>query len=543
MRVLIAEDDPVSRLSLQASLKKWGYEVTTAIDGNAAWEILQKNDCPRLAILDWEMPGLTGVEVCRRVRSAVGRDYVYIAFLTARVLKEDIIEGFDAGADDFITKPFNPRELEGRLRAADRILDLHAELGAIYNASPVAMILLDRDCRIKNLNPTGARLSGLSAGGSSGAAIGASLRCAHGGPHTLENTPACTCWPCMLQLFVAGTQRTEKITREEVILRPLNHSGSEELCFLVSTERLLVTGEDMVLVVLEDISARKKAERSLADLNRTLESRVEQRSAEVYQLLRQKDGFVRRLVHDLKTPLTPLVALLPTVEKRVQDPKAKKMLRLAIRNVEFMRGLVEKTLQLAELNNTNTKPITERIDLGEEIRNVIATLSYILEAAAARVINQITAPVWVLANPLELREVFHNLITNAIKYSEGGASLRIAATRNGRMVTMSFSDEGIGMTAEDTRRVFEEFYKADPSRHDRSSTGLGLSVCRTIVERQGGRIWAESPGLRLGSTISFSLPSGEPDIDRAGATPEETGPCPTTGTQNNPHNPFKPSND
>ena len=136
MRVLIAEDDPVSRLSLQASLKKWGYEVTTAIDGNAALEILQKNDCPRLAILDWEMPGLTGVEVCRRVRSAVGRDYVYIAFLTARVLNEDIIEGFDAGADDFITKPFNPRELEGRLRAADRILDLHAELGAIYNASP-----------------------------------------------------------------------------------------------------------------------------------------------------------------------------------------------------------------------------------------------------------------------------------------------------------------------------------------------------------------------------------------------------------------------
>ncbi len=193
--VFIAEDDPGSRLSLEASLKKWGYDVTTAVDGNAAWEVLQKNDSPRLAILDWEMPGLTGVEVCRKVRSSVGRDYVYIAFLTGRFLKEDIIEGFDAGADDFITKPFNPRELECRLRAAERILDLHAELGAIYNSSPMAMILLDRDCRIKNLNPTGARIAGLSNGGSSGATIGESLRCVHSQICSPENTRMGACWP------------------------------------------------------------------------------------------------------------------------------------------------------------------------------------------------------------------------------------------------------------------------------------------------------------------------------------------------------------
>ncbi len=344
----------------------------------------------------------------------------------------------------------------------------------------------------------------------------------------------------MLERFVTETQRSGKITREEVMLRFQTNIASEELCFLASTERLLVTGEDMVLVVLEDISARKKAERSLADLNRTLESRVEQRSAGVYQLLRQKDEYVHRFGHDLKTPLTPLVALLPVVEKRIQDPAAKKMLQLATRNVVFMQGLVEKTLQLAELNNTNTKPNTERIDLFGEIRNVIATLSYIIEEADARVANQVTSSIWVGANPFELREVFHNLITNAIKYSKKGGSLKIEAVRDGARITVSISDEGIGMTAEDTHRVFEEFYKTDPSRHDRSSTGLGLSVSKKIVERHGGTILAESPGRQLGSIIYFSLPAWESSCDEDGPAPEVNELCSNAGKPTDPDRPLKP---
>ncbi len=128
MRVLIAEDDSISRRILEATLTKWGYDVIITCDGEAAWAAMQGPEAPRLVILDWMMPEMNGVEVARRIRALDREDYNYIILLTTKGRKEDIIEGMDAGADDYITKPFVARELKVRLRAAKRILDLHAEL-------------------------------------------------------------------------------------------------------------------------------------------------------------------------------------------------------------------------------------------------------------------------------------------------------------------------------------------------------------------------------------------------------------------------------
>lgn len=128
MRILIADDSIVSRHLLETTLRKWGYEVMVACDGAQAWDVLQREDAPSLAILDWMMPGLTGPEVCRRVRRHAREPYTYLLLLTSRSLKEDLIEGMEAGADDYITKPFDQHELKVRLRAGTRIVDLQAEL-------------------------------------------------------------------------------------------------------------------------------------------------------------------------------------------------------------------------------------------------------------------------------------------------------------------------------------------------------------------------------------------------------------------------------
>ncbi len=137
MRILIADDSIVSRHLLDATLRKWGYEVVVACDGVEAWNILQSPDAPRMVILDWVMPGLTGPEVCRRVRArtkesdgATKDNYTYILLLTSKSLKEDLIEGLESGADDYITKPFDQHELKVRLRAGTRIIDLERELVA-----------------------------------------------------------------------------------------------------------------------------------------------------------------------------------------------------------------------------------------------------------------------------------------------------------------------------------------------------------------------------------------------------------------------------
>jgi two-component system cell cycle response regulator len=134
VKVLIAEDEAVSRVRLQALLTKWGYEVTVARDGLEAWDLLHRPDAPSLAVLDWMMPGLDGTELCRRIRQQGREPYVYVLLLTGRGRKEDLIEGLEAGADDYITKPVDPQELEVRMRSGQRIVKLHAELVASRQA-------------------------------------------------------------------------------------------------------------------------------------------------------------------------------------------------------------------------------------------------------------------------------------------------------------------------------------------------------------------------------------------------------------------------
>jgi diguanylate cyclase (GGDEF)-like protein len=116
---------------LEATLRKWNYEVTVACDGTEAWSILSGENPPRLAILDWVMPGLSGPEVCKRVREHAKKgelNYTYLLLLTSKSQREDLIEGMEAGADDYLTKPFDQHELKVRLRAGSRVIDLQREL-------------------------------------------------------------------------------------------------------------------------------------------------------------------------------------------------------------------------------------------------------------------------------------------------------------------------------------------------------------------------------------------------------------------------------
>jgi two-component system cell cycle response regulator len=126
-RVLIVEDDAMFRKILSTWLESWGYQVTVAEDGAKGWGILQEEPAPQLLILDWMMPQPNGVELCRLIRERNSSPYQYILLLTAKGDKQDIIRGLDAGADDYLTKPFDKNELHARLRAGRRILTLQDE--------------------------------------------------------------------------------------------------------------------------------------------------------------------------------------------------------------------------------------------------------------------------------------------------------------------------------------------------------------------------------------------------------------------------------
>jgi len=128
MRILVAEDEPVSQFALVKTLEQWGHTVESAADGLEACLRLTAPDPPTLAILDWMMPGLDGVEVCQRVRAARLRVDPYLIMLTTRSSREDLVEGLKAGADDYMTKPFDRVELQARLQVGIRVVNLHLAL-------------------------------------------------------------------------------------------------------------------------------------------------------------------------------------------------------------------------------------------------------------------------------------------------------------------------------------------------------------------------------------------------------------------------------
>ena len=128
MEILIADDDPVSRLMLDRTLVKWGYDPIVACDGVQAWDELQKENAPRLAILDWVMPGLDGTQVCQKVRESHVTKSTYIILLTANGRKDDVVTGLEAGADDYITKPFDLAEFRARMRVGVRMIELQKSL-------------------------------------------------------------------------------------------------------------------------------------------------------------------------------------------------------------------------------------------------------------------------------------------------------------------------------------------------------------------------------------------------------------------------------
>ncbi|MES2640709.1 MAG: diguanylate cyclase [Myxococcota bacterium] len=142
MRILLAEDDTTTRLKIRSLLVKWGYDVISATNGTEAWSVLEGDNPPTLALLDWKMPGLDGVEICQRLRSPTRHGpYVYVLLLTGNDNKRDVVTGLDAGADDYLTKPFEPQELQMRLRTGGRIVAREETLRQLATRDPLTQAL------------------------------------------------------------------------------------------------------------------------------------------------------------------------------------------------------------------------------------------------------------------------------------------------------------------------------------------------------------------------------------------------------------------
>jgi len=249
------------------------------------------------------------------------------------------------------------------------------------------------------------------------------------------------------------------------------------------------------------------AREELSTLNKNLEGRVQERTREVEKLLKQKDEFINQLGHDLKNPLGPLINLIPLLEEKEIDPAKKEMLIVLHRNADYMKNLVVKTLDLAVLNSPNTRFSIEVLHLFKEVNQIIRNKKILFDENNVIISNNIDGSLSIKADRLRLEELLTNIFENSVKYCQENCRITIDAKQTNDFVTISIADNGIGMAQDEIGRIFDEFYKADSARHDIQNTGLGMSICKRIVEKHGGKIWVESPGPGKGITVIFTFPA------------------------------------
>jgi signal transduction histidine kinase len=268
-----------------------------------------------------------------------------------------------------------------------------------------------------------------------------------------------------------------------------------------------------IAYVLEELEKTEKnlreAEYLQSLMKKQLEGKIRQRTNEVKTLLKQKDEFINQLGHDLKTPLTPLYNLIPILLKEVKNPEHKKILNILNRNVDYIKNLVNRTIELAKLNSLDTTFHLEETNLFNEVKKSIELNKILFDQSNFEINNNISKDIYVKTDKLRLKELFTNLFSNSLKYSFFGkkGEIILDAKKKVNEIIISVKDNGLGLSNNQINHIFDEFYKADESRHDIDSSGLGMSICKRIIERHGGRIWIESPGIDKGSTVYFTLPS------------------------------------
>jgi signal transduction histidine kinase len=249
-----------------------------------------------------------------------------------------------------------------------------------------------------------------------------------------------------------------------------------------------------------------KAQSELSEINKYLEKKVKERTKEVETLLKQKNDFINQLGHDLKTPLGPLINLIPLLKRKETDKKKKEILDILHQDVEFMKNLVVNTLELARLNSPKTKFTLEKIYLKKEIEKIIENKKIIFDKKNIQILNKIDNKHIIKADKQEFEVLITNLIDNSVKYNNENGEVILRSKEENNKITISIKDTGIGLEKKQIENIFDEFYKADQSRHDIESSGLGLSICKRIVEKHKGKIWVESLGIGKGSTFYISLP-------------------------------------
>lgn len=233
---------------------------------------------------------------------------------------------------------------------------------------------------------------------------------------------------------------------------------------------------------------------------------LEDKKNEIQQLLIQKDEFIYQLAHDLRTPLTPVVAMLPLLTAGIQDHDAKTLLEIFNKSIQYLQKMVENIIYYSQLNKQCS--ITDNADyfLIELIDEALEGIAFLIDQKEIKIEVDVPETIQIQLSQTHAHQLFSNLINNAVKFNAYKGTVRIRAIHEKNGITITISDTGIGIPENLIEKIWDEFMTGDASRKDPEAKGLGLPIVRQIVTLHQGTIKASSRGTGKGTTFTLWFP-------------------------------------
>jgi len=515
--VLVVDDNDDNRLIAGTNLEMAGYAVLEAPDGAPALEVLATHPVD-LVLLDIMMPGMDGYEVCRRLRADETLRHIKVLMLTAKARTEDLVKGFESGADDYVTKPFEIDELLARVRtlvglkrAQDELRRINADLEGeverrahelarsqaqyrtIFDAAPISIMLLDTDGRIEAVNAwhdAHPVFSTLYAAPLHGARFAE-----HPGATALGVAPLA---PTLLHGEGFERQARVELDPTDGGRRVVRVRGVP----IRDTQGML----QGALVLHEDL---------------TEEQRLQELALEAEKLA-SIGTLAQGVAHNFNNLLFVVSGSLELLRSAVDTARAERPLEQAHLALSRMSALTRQLAVFSRFGEEGRQPI----DLGRLAKDVAATFRGELHGGMTLAVEAPDGLSLVDACPGELYQAFHGIIRNAIEATPAGGEIRVAVRHEERVrpgarasaaakqpyLVCEVSDPGVGMDDETRRRAFEPFFTSKQT----VGVGLGLSAVHGIVRSHGGTIEIAS-ALGKGTTVTVALPAREAPQVAAGA--------------------------
>ena len=486
-KILLVDDNPENLVALEAVLESPDHDLVKANSGIEALRYLLEDDFAAI-LLDVKMPEMDGFETASLIRSRKRSQHTPILFLTAYKSDEQLYRGYDLGAVDFLFKPIVPEILQSKVaafvqlsrnaellkRQAEVLQRAEQKFRALLEAAPDAMVITGPDGRIDLVN-------------------GRTESLFQWKRDQLIGQPVTRLVPGWMAGSMDASQGQLYGVRADGSSFPVDTSSSS-----------FSTAEGTIAIdAIRDITDRKKAEEEIRQLNSRLEQKVAARTAALTRSNEELRQFAYVVSHDLKEPLRTVSTFSQLLEERLgdnSDAETKEFLTYILSGVQRMSDLIDDLLAYASLDAAETR--IKHVDLNLVLKEASFNLMATIQEAGA-VIESDPLPE-VLGDHVQLVQVLQNLIANSIKYrSAEPPRVHISSEwRDGELI-VAVRDNGIGIDPAYSEGVFKLFKRLH-ARQDYSGNGVGLAICRKIVQRHGGRIWVESK-LGEGATFYFTI--------------------------------------